>query len=254
VLDISLPKLNGIEAARQIRRCTPQSRILFASENRSRDVIAAALGTGGLGYIAKSDAGTELLPAVDTVLQGKRYISVSMTRPFLVKSERESSKPVSGFESNPYLRYRESTLIAEFLESVMVATAADYGNVQLFDSENNVLRIVAQRGFDREFLRFFDTVRRDHGCVCSNAMNERSRIVVADVAIDPLFTDESRGVLLRAGVRSVQSTPLIDSSAGFVGMVSTHQRHAGTDNAQIWKRADEVTENFLAKIADPLEC
>jgi CheY-like chemotaxis protein len=79
VLDIGLPTLNGIEVARQMRQVSPTSKILFVSENRSADIIKEALSTGAGGYVVKSDAAGELLPAVDTVLKGKRFLSASLT-------------------------------------------------------------------------------------------------------------------------------------------------------------------------------
>jgi DNA-binding NarL/FixJ family response regulator len=79
LLDIGLPTLNGIEAARRIRKVSPNSRILFVSENRSRDVVEEALRTGASGYVIKSDAGSELLPAVRAILQGKQFFSASLT-------------------------------------------------------------------------------------------------------------------------------------------------------------------------------
>jgi len=86
LLDVGLPKLNGIQAARQIRELAPKSRILFASEDRSCDIAEAALGTGALGYLVKSDAGNELLPATEAVAQGKQFVSACL-------SGRESLKP-----------------------------------------------------------------------------------------------------------------------------------------------------------------
>jgi DNA-binding NarL/FixJ family response regulator len=78
LLDIGLPTLNGIEAARQIRQVSPASRILFVTENRSADIAAEALNTGASGYVVKSDATRELLPAVDMVLAGKRFVSAGL--------------------------------------------------------------------------------------------------------------------------------------------------------------------------------
>lgn len=75
VLDISLPKLSGIEAAPIIRKVSPGSKILFLSENRDRDIAAAALSAGGHGYVVKSDSENELLPAVEAVLDCKRFVS-----------------------------------------------------------------------------------------------------------------------------------------------------------------------------------
>lgn len=78
LLDISLPKLNGIEAALRIRQLSPRSKIIFLSAQNSLDVVQAALSTGGLGYVRKTDTLRELLPAVDTVLQGKQFVSSSL--------------------------------------------------------------------------------------------------------------------------------------------------------------------------------
>jgi len=84
VLDIGLPSLNGIEAARRIRKVSPESKILFVSQESSADVVQEALGTGAHGYVVKSDAGSELLPAVKAVLEAKRFISASLASHFLV--------------------------------------------------------------------------------------------------------------------------------------------------------------------------
>ena len=75
LLDIGLPKLNGIEAAQQIRLVSPQSIILFLSANTSPDVARAALYTGARGYVLKVDVVAELLTAVDAVLMGKQFLS-----------------------------------------------------------------------------------------------------------------------------------------------------------------------------------
>jgi CheY-like chemotaxis protein len=75
VLDIGLPALNGIEAARRIRKLSPDSKILFLSENREWYIAKEAISIGGRGYVIKSDAPTNLLPAIEVVLQGKLFLS-----------------------------------------------------------------------------------------------------------------------------------------------------------------------------------
>ena len=77
LLDIGLPDLNGIEVARQVREVAPSSKILFVSENRSREIVTEALRSGD-GYVAKSNAGSDLLLAVESVLQGKQFVSASV--------------------------------------------------------------------------------------------------------------------------------------------------------------------------------
>jgi DNA-binding NarL/FixJ family response regulator len=75
LLDIGLPKLNGIEAARRIRQLAPLSKILFVSQESSADVVDEAFATGASGYLIKTDAGRDLLTAVDAVLRGERFVS-----------------------------------------------------------------------------------------------------------------------------------------------------------------------------------
>ena len=74
VLDIGLPSLNGIEAARRIGELSPESKILFVSQESSIDVVQEALWAGARGYIVKTDAGSELLDAVSAVLRGEQFV------------------------------------------------------------------------------------------------------------------------------------------------------------------------------------
>jgi CheY-like chemotaxis protein len=75
LLDIGLPTVNGIEVARRIRKVAPQSRILFLTQESSADVVQEALSLGAAGYVLKVRAGSELLAAVEAVLQGKQFVS-----------------------------------------------------------------------------------------------------------------------------------------------------------------------------------
>ncbi|MGC2726708.1 MAG: response regulator transcription factor [Candidatus Acidiferrales bacterium] len=63
LLDIGLPKLNGIEAARRIQQLSPSSKIIFLSQNNSLDIVTAALSSGARGYVRKTDVKRELLHA-----------------------------------------------------------------------------------------------------------------------------------------------------------------------------------------------
>lgn len=74
LLDIGLPTLDGIKAAQRIRDVAPNSKILFLTEQSCPEIAQAALDAGGAGYVVKSDAGRELLTAVNALRNGKRYI------------------------------------------------------------------------------------------------------------------------------------------------------------------------------------
>jgi DNA-binding NarL/FixJ family response regulator len=75
LLDIGLPALNGIEAGRRIRKVSPNSKILFVSQESSSDVVRETFRLGAQGYIHKSRAQSDLLPAIKAVLGGKRFVS-----------------------------------------------------------------------------------------------------------------------------------------------------------------------------------
>ena len=79
LLDIGLPTLSGIEAARQIRTIAPKAKMLFISENYSIDIAKSTLSAGGCGYVIKSDAGSELLVAIETVFLGRQFVSARLT-------------------------------------------------------------------------------------------------------------------------------------------------------------------------------
>jgi DNA-binding NarL/FixJ family response regulator len=68
LMDIGLPSINGIEAARQIRELVPEARILFLSQESSAEIVLEALSVGASAYVVKVNAGIELLPALEAVL------------------------------------------------------------------------------------------------------------------------------------------------------------------------------------------
>jgi DNA-binding NarL/FixJ family response regulator len=78
LMDLGLPILNGIEATCEIRTLSPRSKILFVSQDTSSDIAEEAFRAGAAGFVAKSDVARELAHAVQEVLEGNRFISVSL--------------------------------------------------------------------------------------------------------------------------------------------------------------------------------
>ena len=78
LLDIGLPTLNGIEAARRIRKLSPISKIIFVTQESSPDVVQEVLGLGALGYVVKAHAGRELIAAVEAVREGRLFVSAGV--------------------------------------------------------------------------------------------------------------------------------------------------------------------------------
>jgi DNA-binding NarL/FixJ family response regulator len=75
LLDMGLPSLSGMGAIQRIRTLAPQSKVLFVSQESSADIVHQALSLGALGYVVKTHAASELLPAVEMVLAGGQFIS-----------------------------------------------------------------------------------------------------------------------------------------------------------------------------------
>jgi DNA-binding NarL/FixJ family response regulator len=73
ILDITMPELNGLDAARQIRSFAPNLPILILSVHKSKQVVEEAKKIGVRGYVTKGDAIQKLLLAVDTVLQDRTF-------------------------------------------------------------------------------------------------------------------------------------------------------------------------------------
>lgn len=129
----------------------------------------------------------------------------------------------------------EAPTIEAALENILeVASAVSdmfMADLQLVDFRDGSLRMAAQRGCDREFLQFFARVRRNGGSACGRAINVGRR-VVAKVEADPLFDADAREMMLSAGSRLVQSTPILHSSGRPVGMFSTHYKRARSIGAR----------------------
>jgi DNA-binding response OmpR family regulator len=160
VLDIGLPQLNGIAAAKQIRDLSPQSRILFLSQESSLAVVEEAMRLGGWGYVLKADAGRDLQPAIDAVLRGRKFLGKRFSTLRLADSMNpdEPKDPLLGSPSTAEKTcvhevhfYSEDT---EFLNALasFVGTALNEGNAAVLFAKElhraDLLRILDARGVD----------------------------------------------------------------------------------------------------------
>ena len=119
-------------------------------------------------------------------------------------------------------RCRDAQSLADcLLYQGLELSRARFGNVQLMNWKVGYLEIKAQSGFGDEFLNFFKRVYVGDVSACARALQKRSSIVIEDVTTDQQFVPCCE-ILTRAGVRAVQSTPMIPSSGAFMGVLSTH--------------------------------
>lgn len=80
LLDISMPLLNGIDAARQLRKTLPSTRLIFVTMHADPDFVTEAFRAGASGYVLKRAAASELLTAIREVLKGNQFVSPLVTR------------------------------------------------------------------------------------------------------------------------------------------------------------------------------
>ena len=132
VLDIGLPKLNGMKVAQRVCQVSPSTKIVFLSQNSDLDFVQAALGASAWGYVHKSHAQSDLLPAVAAVLRGKKFVSSSLKGHHFTASPEEEQAPqrheVLFYSGETVLLDRVTHLIAVALKAgdaaVVIATKA----------------------------------------------------------------------------------------------------------------------------------
>jgi DNA-binding NarL/FixJ family response regulator len=93
ILDVTMPLLNGIDAARQIKKEWPNAKLLFLTMHASTVYLREAVEAGGLGYVLKSSATEELRTAIQKVLKGQAYLAPSFDREVLETVQASIRKP-----------------------------------------------------------------------------------------------------------------------------------------------------------------
>jgi transcriptional regulator with GAF, ATPase, and Fis domain len=148
-------------------------------------------------------------------------------------------------------RLLASTELEPLLEEVLKATielqSADFGNVQLYNPQTQALEIVAQRGFQPDFLDYFSTERED-GAAGGRALQRGERVIIEDVQTDTAF-EPHRPIAASAGFRAVQFTPLLSRSGEPLGMLSTHFRQPHRPS----ERDLRLTDLYVVQAAELIE-
>ncbi|MFZ2855410.1 MAG: ATP-binding protein, partial [Rhodocyclaceae bacterium] len=115
-----------------------------------------------------------------------------------------------------------AALLHEVLQAAMALLGATKGKLQLYDPRENALRIVAQIGFNQDFVDTFKSVQ-PFVAICGTAMGMQQRVVVEDILSDPRFADD-RELYLANEVAAMQSTPLYGIDGQSYGVLTTHFR------------------------------
>lgn len=133
--------------------------------------------------------------------------------------------------------------IAALLERAIDVDGASKGNVQYFDETGDYLEIVAQRGFNREFLQLFQRVRSDEPSVCARAARQGCRVAVSDVTMDRPFAPYL-SVARDNDFRAVQATPVFAPGGDLLGVLSTHFARPHRLSAEAGTALDRLARNL----------
>jgi len=145
VLDFAMPELNGLETTRQILAAHPDTRILILSMHESEQIVREVLQAGAQGYLLKSDAGRELVKAIEALLDNKTYFTSSVAQMvlqgFLTAPAEETRE--DGGRLSP--REREIVqLLAEGRSNKEVAAAL---GISVKTAETHRARVMQKMGF-----------------------------------------------------------------------------------------------------------
>jgi DNA-binding NarL/FixJ family response regulator len=125
LMDLSMPKMNGLEAIREIRRRVPETRILALTVHKAEEFILEVLQSGADGYIPKDASSNELMMAIKSVLLGKRYLSPSVSD-FVIEGYLESKRTSELTTPWDKLTKREREILKLIAEGHKNKEIADY--------------------------------------------------------------------------------------------------------------------------------
>ncbi len=95
LLDISMPLLNGLDAARQLTKLVPESKLIFVTMHATPTYVTEAFKVGATGYLIKQSAADELRQAIQAVLRGQHYMTPSVTKSMMGETLHPTERPVS---------------------------------------------------------------------------------------------------------------------------------------------------------------
>ncbi|MBX3349530.1 MAG: response regulator transcription factor [Nitrospira sp.] len=122
VLDISMPKLNGLDAARRLRKMVPQPRLIFVTVHADQDYVTQAFKAGASAYLLKRSAGSELLQAIDAVKNDNYYITSLIAKDLVQAAIADTASGAGGQDRLPIRQREILQLVAEGLTLKEIAS------------------------------------------------------------------------------------------------------------------------------------
>ncbi|HUT84268.1 MAG TPA: response regulator transcription factor [Thermodesulfobacteriota bacterium] len=136
LMDLSMPKMNGMDALKAIKKLSPETKTIVLTVHKDEEYILAALDAGANGYIVKDSTSSELIIAINSILNGKRFISPSISEKVIdgYLEGRKSGKPSSSWST---LTQREREILKMIAEGYKSKDIAEYLCISLKTAEKH---------------------------------------------------------------------------------------------------------------------
>jgi DNA-binding NarL/FixJ family response regulator len=144
VLDLTMPELNGLEAARKIISVNPAARVLILTAHESEQLVREVLSAGARGYVLKSDAGRTLIAALQSLLDGRSFFTSNVARMVLDGYLRSDSRDASTPET---LSAREREIVQLLAEGNSNKDIARALKISVKTTETHRSNIMRKMGF-----------------------------------------------------------------------------------------------------------
>ena len=154
ILDVGMPDLNGIDATRQIKRALPDTEVLILTGDRSEEIVHQVLAAGARGYLVKSDAGNEIIPAIKALCAHKPYLTAGADKIVLDSYLKGGIEPAQATPGGLSPREREIVqLLAEGQSNKEVAGRLGISVATVETHRAAVMRKLGFKAFS-ELVRF----------------------------------------------------------------------------------------------------
>jgi signal transduction histidine kinase/DNA-binding response OmpR family regulator len=221
--DIMMPRLDGLALLKALRadddlRDVP---VILLSARAGEEARIEGLDAGVDDYLVKPFTSRELLARLGASLKLARQ-----RREFNERLARDLDAIRRLYEVGNLCARSDSqlaTCLRELLEAAIAIMTADSGNIQLLDYDSGTLEVAAHSGLEQPVSGSFAQVKTGEAPVCDAAMQRAHRVIIEDVTRSELLARQAaRDVLVTAGIRAMQATPLLSSTGQVLGMISTH--------------------------------
>ena len=142
IVDIGMPELNGLEATRQILKLLPQTEILILTMHESEQIVREVLAAGARGYVLKSDAGKDLVAAVDALCQHRTFFSSKVSEMLLHTYLRHGDRPEAAEITRSRLTAREREIVQLLAEGKSNKEVAQTLNISIKTAETHRTNIM----------------------------------------------------------------------------------------------------------------